>query len=428
MAAPTHTYCDYATGNDYKGATFTDGAYTSATKTLVKAGAFAASKVNHWLYLSGTNITTGYYKIATVTDANTVILATDAGSDSTAVACTQHDGTTSLPWRSVQGALDLITRDATNGDQVNVKAGTAEVLAASLTLTTYGTPAETAPLIIRGYTSTAGDGGIGEINCNGVTMWASNYSYVWMVELECHNFGNANGVILSSTVSALIKCEVHKGASTPSSRTLVTAICVGCHIHDAGTTGIGIASGASYYNYVKDCPTGISLPGVAVGNLVVDCAAIGIDLGDFQVAIGNSVYSSSAATGYGIGAATNRAPGLVINNIVEGYSGAGGDGLFVTTDIYAFGYNAFYNNTAAETLADTFLDLGNDVTLAASAFTNPGGGDFSLTTTTTAKEVAFPGAWYGLAGTTNKQDIGAVQLGAGAGGGVIRRVMRLLGG
>jgi hypothetical protein len=106
MAAPTNTYCDYGAGTDYKGPTFKDGAYTSATKTLVKGSAFAATKVNHWLYLEsnhGGSIVAGYYKVATVTDANTVVLATDAGAsvDDDAAKCTQHDGTTTLPWRSV---------------------------------------------------------------------------------------------------------------------------------------------------------------------------------------------------------------------------------------------------------------------------------------------------------------------------------------
>ena len=37
-------------------------------------------------------------------------------------------GTVGSPWASVQHALDNITRDATNGDQINIKAGTADVL------------------------------------------------------------------------------------------------------------------------------------------------------------------------------------------------------------------------------------------------------------------------------------------------------------
>lgn len=43
--------CVGVEGNDYSGASFIDGAYTSATKTLTKAGAFADTSVGHWLYL-----------------------------------------------------------------------------------------------------------------------------------------------------------------------------------------------------------------------------------------------------------------------------------------------------------------------------------------------------------------------------------------
>ena len=69
-------------------------------------------------------------------------------------------GTVGSPWASVQHALDNITRDATNGDQINIKAGTADVLSSPLTLATYGTTSATAPLSFRGYTSAAEDGGV----------------------------------------------------------------------------------------------------------------------------------------------------------------------------------------------------------------------------------------------------------------------------
>ena len=84
-----------------------------------------------------------------------------AGSDDTG------DGSIGTPWASVQHALDSITRDATNGDQVNIKSGTADVLAATLDLTTYGTPTATAPLVLRGYTSAANDGGVGVLSGGG---------------------------------------------------------------------------------------------------------------------------------------------------------------------------------------------------------------------------------------------------------------------
>ena len=121
MAAPDENYVDWATGNDFKGTTFNDGAFTVADMTLTKASAFTDSKANHWLYLADNgsgNVTAGYYRIASVTSANAVVLAASPKSgatDPTDVVCTQHDGTALLPWKSVQGCLDLCGRDAANG-------------------------------------------------------------------------------------------------------------------------------------------------------------------------------------------------------------------------------------------------------------------------------------------------------------------------
>ncbi len=430
MAAPTNTYVDYGAGNDYKGTTFTDGAYTQATKNLNKTGAFTANQVNHWLYISGTHITTGYYKIATKTDNNNVVLATDASSDgnnSTDVTCTQADGTTSKPWRSIQGALDLITRDATNGNQVNVKAGTAQVNQAALVLTTYGKPADGAPLILRGYTSTANDGGMGEIDCGGFSTFAVTTSdYIGFIDLEMHTFGNNNGIDFSGVGggdgSFLYHCEVHKGASSPSSKYLIKyftgkGAVINCYVHDAGTSGVGLQALYSINNYVYNCPGGGSANSQAcIRNIIVDCFP-GIQ--DSSVIVENSIYSSTASTSRGI--YCTAFVQMILNNVIEGYSGAGGKGIYVTADTGIIGYNAFFNNTANKSIGDVYNDLGGDaeITGATSPFTNAAGGDFSLNTAVAgAIDGAFPGAWYGPASTTDHADIGAVQNGAGAGGNV----------
>ena len=429
MAAPTNTYCDYAAGNDYKGATFTDGAYTSATKTLTKAGAFAASQVNHWLYLEsndGGSIVAGYYKIATVSSADAVILATDAGAgvDDDAAKCVQAAGTTAKPWRSIQGALDLITRDATNGDQVNIKVGTAQILQAAVSFVVYGAATEGAPLILRGYTASANDGGIGEIDCGGFQPFgAGSRTFFYLVDLEIHTMGNNIGVYTGNQC-AIIHCEVHKGASTPSGKALIynTTYVIGNYVHDSGATGTGIDSAGylAFGNYVKDCPTGIKTAGAVINNIVVDSTAAGIaSNADNALVIGNTIYSSTASTGKGISIITGNANATAINNIIEGYSGAGGIGISTVGDVVLLGYNAFYNNTTPESLGDVYVDLGNDATLASSPFTNAAAGDFSLATAVVgAIDGAYPGAWYGPAGTTDHADIGAVQNGAGTGGAV----------
>jgi len=435
MASPTNTYCDYATGNDYKGYSFVNGAYTSATKLLLATGAFVGNQVNHWLYLSdnGSNtIYDGYYKIAAISGTSTVWLSTDAGSgtNSTDVVCNMASGTVSLPWRSVQGALDLITRDATNGNQVNIKAGTAQVNQASLTLATYGTPAAATPLILRGYTTVANDRGMCEINCNGVAMWAATtYDYLQLMDCQIHNFGNNNGVVLDQHCLAF-HCNIHKGASTPTSKSLLSishySRAIGNYIHDAGTTGIGITSGGDgnliYGNYFADCSTGIFVAGYGhvIYNIVYNCTVYGISLSQDNFAIGNSISATSAATGRGIVSTSDN--NVILNNIIQGFSGTGGIGINTTKHLSILGYNTFYNNATNETLGDVIADLGNDVALSVSPFTDAASEDFSLSTANAGAAIdgAYPGAFYGPASTTDHADIGAVQNGAGSGGGAVR--------
>ena len=341
-------------------------------------------------------------------------------------------GTIGDPYGDVQYALNTMTRDATNGDRINIKAGTAEVLAASLTLATYGTPTGAAPLCIRGYTTAAADGGIGEIDCGGNTMWTvTSYDYIVLVDLELHTFGDNNGVVLDAD-SLAFRCEVHKGASSPSSKTLLTlssneGAVIDCHVHDAGTSGIGIKAQTVLYCYLHDIPgTAIYRPTVsAIGNIVEinDIGALGITIIYNASVIGNTIYSSVAATGSGIMlAADNIWMTNIISNIVEGFSGVGGSGIKITTgsDAAMVGYNAFYNNTTHFTNSGNIIidETANDVVLGSSPFTNPATGDYSVGTG--VKALGYPGLYLGSI-TTSYMDIGAAQRQEPTGGGGGRR-------
>lgn len=423
--AITQDYVDYATGNDYKGATFTDGAYTSATKTLVKAGAFAATKVNHWLYLEtdGTgSITPGYYRVETWTDANTVILATDAGGgvDDDAAKCTQHDGSTAKPWRSVQGALDLCTRNATGGNQVNVKSGAAQVNSAGLVTTTFiagAALAAAAPLVIRGYTAAANDGGIGEIDAGGYGLFDTiNQTDIHLRSLEMHSFGNNQGVYIGSRTS-VIDCEVHKGASTPVGRGLIFSAktVLRCYVHDAGTNGIGCYGIETVLGcYVANCPTGLSACSTAVSNTLSRCGT-GIIAMAQNAYWGNAIWTDTASTGWGIGLNNDLASSAITNNIVVGYSGVGGRGVYGSGLVGMAGYNAFYNNSTPVSIVELITDLtANDVTLAADPFVDAANGDFSLTAAakTALRGVGWPEAYLGAhANTDGHVTIGAIQYG-----------------
>jgi len=448
--AITHTYCDYGTGNDYKGATFNDGAFTVADMTLTKAGAFTASKVNHWLYLDDNGsgeVTTGYYRIASVTSANAVVLAVSPKSGATDpvdVVCTQADGTTSLPWRSVQGAFDLITRDSTNGDQVNISDAAVQVLAASLTLTTYGTPAERVPLVLRGYTSAANDGGMAEIDCNGATMWVSDYDYVYLIDLEAHSGGN-NGLVHLDDNCAAIRCYFHAGVSSPVSKACLdlnmNATVVGCRIGAYGT-GVGqeITLGSNSRalgNYVISHFFGIYVAGGEALDNIVYCpgntSGIAINTNYHHVR-GNAVYAETGNTGSGIYLYTAdiRLGSLIENNVLVNFSGVGGKGIALrNNEVLLRGANAFYNCTANYAdVHDMHYDLTSlDVALAADPFTDAANGDFSLTEAAKAalRSLGWPASYLGAHANSDPHiTIGPMQYGPtpAAGGGMLKAEKR----
>ena len=342
-----------------------------------------------------------------------------------AIAANSGTGAIGDPFGDLQYALNTLTRDTTNGDQINIKAGTAEVLASSLTLATYGTPAEGAPLVLRGYTSTANDGGYGVIDCGGNTMWAStSYPHVVLIDLEIHTFGNNNGINISGSLTwTVARCKIHKGASSPSSKILCYVIggtVIGCHVHDAGTNGTGVQAAVVLDNFVKDCPIGITnntASGAVAGNFVVDATTSGIAAAADNITItNNAVCSQSAATGYGIGSgSSSHSRHVVTNNIIIGYSGAGGAGINFPGDVAVSGFNAFYSNTTDESYGDAvYLDLGNDVSLGADPFTSATTSDFSLTIAGKAalRGVGYPAAYLGAhANTDGHFTIGPVQYG-----------------
>lgn len=370
-----------------------------------------------------------------------------AGNDTTG------DGTIGTPWKTIQKALDTITRNATDGDQINIKAGTAQVLAAPLTLATYGTPTDASVLILRGYTSAANDGGIGEIDCGGFTMWTVNtYNYIAMIDLEMHSFGNNHGVNLNAYIT-LYNCEVHKGASSPGSKFLVrmeSAACriLNCHIHSPGSGALGCvglyaisAMIGNYINVGADSVYGIYASDSQIENNVILCnntGSVGIEAGGYSIVRNNSLRNLAAGTGSGIYAYSSYAAQITVNNIVVGWSGASGKGFWFPGNPGLVGWNAFYNNTANYTVADQIRvdKRAFDVALAADPFTDAANGDFSLTTAAQValRSAGWPASYLGAHANTDPHiTIGALQYGptpaAGGGGGPVvgSRIIRGLG-
>ncbi len=369
-----------------------------------------------------------------------MVLATDAGSDATDVTCTQADGSSSLPFHTVQGALDLTTRNATDGDRINVKAGTADTLDATLDYTTYGTPTNVAQLTIQGYTTSAGDGGIGEIDGAATYSICTAWTYVNFIDMKLGNTGSAD-VLDFDNYSTAINCEIHTNSGFGID-CVGNNLILGCWFR-ALTGAQAIDNSANVrvmYCYFDVAVTTSVIDGgagsIILGNIIdisgADTSVIGINCAStFMSVIGNSLYCGNANTLQGIVATSYGA--LVLNNIIEGWSGAGGDGIETTAYNAFVGANAVYNCTNAYTLTAAKLNYAiapNDTVTGSSPFVNAGTSDFDINGTVTGvTEDAYPvGGFRGNSSVANKADKGAVQAGAGTGeGGIVRRVMRILG-
>jgi len=339
-------------------------------------------------------------------------------------------GTIVDPWASIQYALDTgITRDATDGDQINLKAGTSDTASAPIDVEgTYGNPTNTAPLIIRGYTSAADDGGIGVIDggaAASIMNDVSTDSMVWK-DLQLTNTG-AN-VILNIDNNHSFENVEFDNASGDGVLLDVGNSIINCYFHNIGGDGLQTLSSTLvmncyFVNGDNDFTSAIVMSGgdssITLFNIInVDAASNGIEFGNEDTVIGNTIYS---AAGSGTGILPTDAtihPFLIMNNYVEGFSD-GGVGIEVSADdsVRIYGNNVAYgNNDDYDLSGDIHITVGTDDTLSSSNLTNAGGADFSMGTDAKVKADALYTTFKGSS-TDNYLDKGAAQREeAGAGG------------
>ena len=325
-----------------------------------------------------------------------------------------------------------------DGDQINICDEGPSVAAAPWNLAGYGAPALGRPLIIRGYTTVANDGGIGEIDCNGATMWASNaYDDIALIDLEIHSPGNNNCIDLDNDIS-IIHCYVHPGVSAPNAKYAITAdlscLISHCYIPAFGTNSINIYFSGAHYaivenNYVITDNIAIQESGFSpnIRGNVIYCTGNStgiISTNNYCYVTRNAVFAQVGNTGAGIsGGGGSGQLVSITNNIVANFSGVGGAGIdfLATLQGSIVGNNAFYNCTNNyATVDDILYDLrANDVALGADPFVNAAAGNFMLTAAaqTALRSLGWPSTYLGAAVTDIQLTIGPVQYGETTAGG-----------
>jgi hypothetical protein len=238
-------------------------------------------------------------------------------------------------WQTIQHALNSVTRNPTDGDKFNIKAGAADVLTGTLDFTDYGTPSVGASVFFQGYTSSQGDGGIGEIDGNGNNI--STNSNVNYVDLELHN-GAATGELIAISGACIVNCEVHDANNGIRMQNYSSAESV--NIYDCDTYGLYMTGFSHARNcYIRSrstdsrgamttCIYNDGRPG-STTNCILSCDSTtnGIHNVDDGCIISNCSILSAGGTGYGILFQDGAIGSSAWNNLIEGFSGTGGDGI-----------------------------------------------------------------------------------------------------
>lgn len=334
------------------------------------------------------------------------------------------DGSIGNPWASVQHALDNITRDASNGDQINVKSGAADVLSGTLDTSLYGSPGSTRPLIIRGYTSAANDGGVGTLDGDGShTIWKGP-GYVRLVDMELRNSG-ANTIVELKSFERMFNCDVHGTSGNGVYANDASGIIIaGCHIYDVGGIGIFAKVAMVRGNYLTNGPTNNFTSAIRVTNLGADVvgniislsgSSDGVVVASHGCTVSHNSILSVGGTGSGIKLSLNWAS-TIDSNLVEGFSGAGGVGIDASSAAKGVcTHNSVYNCTTPIDEGDAIIT--DNETLGSSPFAKVGSDTYANRFAYFAPNdvgSVYGGAWLG----DGNRDRGAVQHEASGGGGV----------
>lgn len=403
--------------------TFTGGTYT------VLAGDIG----NIVQFISGTNVTAGFYQITAVS----------AGLNGTWTLdrTPLTSGTTTNAVANMGGALATLSKlvsayvDGNKGYATGAFTSTA-----TITPTANGTPTTTTPSKrLIGYGATRGDSTHATLTLSTNTgLTGLNCPAGWEVEqidVDCASLGTSTGISLGN-FGEVRNCKISNFTTAG-----VTSGAVAVGVYDSEFTGGTSAAGNIAIN--------LGGQSSAMRNFVHDNACIGINIANDSVTAFNLVVNNSGASSDGIrinyhsivqnntvhnnGRDGIRVIGgtvagiMIRNNILSNNGGFGITGS-PNTAIQAspdYDGNAFFSNTSGtRNLMDSTTGIFGvapytnvrDVTLSGSPYvggTTGTASNFALNNTAGAgaacRAAASPGTWPGNTGTTGFLDMGAVQ-------------------
>lgn len=292
------------------------------------------------------------------------------------------DGTA---WKTFAKAVSTISRDATNGDRINVKDSATDTLSSAQSIAGSGP----APWIIQGYTATAGDGGIGVLSGGGSVGILSNATGNGVIirDMELTNTGAADIVILDdfcrfenvyfhNTTGDAVDCDIH-------------CVVANCRFENIGGVGVrafdGIVFGSYFGNGTNDFTDAINFSsgtnvyrGAYFCIFNLDGTSNGIsDSGSAGFhAAHNSFFTSG--TGSALDLTTDAGAGIaiILNNLFEGWNIGVDLSAATTQSLTILAGNAGFDNVTDFDDGDTVVNIDNE-SLGATPFAKSGAATYA---------------------------------------------------
>lgn len=315
-----------------------------------------------------------------------------------------------------------ITRDATNGDQINIYApvGTPDDYSSgdpAIDLSGYAaTGTATAPLIIRGVASDGTTPAIAYVTFASRALFSNtSFDDLNLINLSMVG-GNSTAAMTLRFRFNVIGCFVDStggGDAIEGNQS-----CAVIHSDIQGSSGtnylvyFGTSSGnmviGNYIHETTNACFGILGGGRIVGNIIHTASTNGsahtINSAPDYLYVANNFILSDTATASQRAVTAGGTSSVILNNYIEGYSGAGGAGIVnAGSNGLMIAGNRFFNCTTNVTPGDCAYVADNSSTTA-SGIADLATGDY--TPTAELQEIGLP---LTIAGETTYINVGAIQ-------------------